>query len=265
MKKLYIAVLSGAVLAVAGSATAADLGPRPVYKAPPPPVVAPVPIFSWAGAYVGLFAGYGWGKADATEPFAAGNGFFYNLGGNPYSFDADGFFGGGTLGHSWQSGAFVYGLEGEIGYLGLKGSRIDPNGIAIGTPDTTTTFKSDFYAAMTGRLGMAMGNVLYYANGGGALLDAKATTIDPCIAPPAGCGQATLSMTGDETMFGWTAGGGIEWAYAANWTAKVEYAYFNFGKVDTAGISSFGEHETQSIDVTAHTVKVGVNYRWGAH
>jgi opacity protein-like surface antigen len=44
----------------------------------------------------------------------------------------------------------------------------------------------------------------------------------------------------------------------------VEYAYFNFGKIGTGGISSFGEHETQSIDVSAHTVKVGVNYRWGA-
>jgi hypothetical protein len=49
---------------------------------------------------------------------------------------------------------------------------------------------------------MAMGNVLYYAKGGGALLDAKATTIDPCIAPPAGCGVATLSMTGNKTMLG---------------------------------------------------------------
>jgi outer membrane immunogenic protein len=110
---------------------------------------------------------------------------------------------------------------------------------------------------------MAMG-VLYYAKGGGALLDAKATTIDPCIAPPAGCGVATLSMTGNKTMLGWTVGGGIEWAYAANWTAKVEYGYFDFGNVDTAGISSFGDQERQSIHITAHTVKVGVNYRWGA-
>ena len=92
--------------------------------------------------------------------------------------------GGGTVGYNWQSSALVLGLEGEIGYLGLDGSRIDPNGIAIGTPDTTTTFKSDFYAAITGRLGMPVGNVLYYAKGGGAFLNAKATTIDPCIAPP---------------------------------------------------------------------------------
>jgi outer membrane immunogenic protein len=263
MKKLlYVAVLSGAVLAMANSANAADLGARPVYKAPP--AVAPMPVFSWTGPYVGLFAGYGWGKANATEPINAATGFFYNFGSSPYSFDADGFFGGGTLGYNWQSGAFVLGLEGEIGYLGLKGSRIDPNGIAIGTPDTTTTFKSDLYGAVTGRLGVPVGNVLYYAKGGGAFLNAKATTIDPCIAPPVGCGVGILSMSGDKTMFGWTVGGGVEWAYAANWTAKVEYAYFDFGKLDTTGFSTFAEHETQSIAVTAHTIKVGLNYRWGA-
>jgi outer membrane immunogenic protein len=262
MKKLDVAVITGAVLMIGGSATAADLGPRPVYKAPP--AVAPMPIFSWTGPYVGLFAGYGWGKADATEPINAATGFFYNFGSSPYSFDADGFFGGGTLGYNWQSGAFVLGVEGELGYLGLKGSRIDPNGIAIGTPDTTTTFKSDLYGAVTGRFGMPVGNVLYYAKGGGAFLNAKATTIDQCIAPPVGCGVGILSMSGDKTMFGWTVGGGVEWAYAANWTAKVEYAYFDFGKLGTTGVSTFAEHETQSIDVTAHTIKFGVNYRWGA-
>ncbi len=65
-------------------------------------------------------------------------------------------------------------------------------------------------------------------------------------------------------MFGWTAGGGVEWAYAAHWTAKVEYAYFDFGTLDTTGASNFAKRETQSIDVTANSVRVGLNYRWGA-
>ena len=77
-------------------------------------------------------------------------------------------------------------------------------------------------------------------------------------------GMIRLWNTGAETMFGWTAGGGVEWAYAAKWTAKVEYAYFDFGNLDTTGSSNFAEHERQSIDVTAQTVKIGVNYRWGA-
>ena len=75
MKKFYTAMLSGIVAAVTGSATAADLGPRPIYKAPP--VVAPMPVFSWTGPYVGLFVGYGWGRPDATEPINAATGFFF--------------------------------------------------------------------------------------------------------------------------------------------------------------------------------------------
>jgi outer membrane immunogenic protein len=258
MRELYVAVPAGIILMITGSATAADLGLQPAYNAPA--AVAR----SWSGPYAGLFAGYGWGTPDATEPVNAATGFFYNVGSAPYSLDADGFFGGGTLGYNWQPGALVLGLEGEVGYLGLEGSRIDPNGIVRGTPDTTTRFNSDFYSAVTGRLGLPMNNILLYAEGGGALLDAKATTIDPCIAPPVGCGIGTLSMRGDKTMFGWTAGGGIEWAYAANWTAKVEYAYFDFGEIDLAGASTFTADERQSIDVTAQTVRVGVNYRWGA-
>jgi outer membrane immunogenic protein len=261
MKGFYVGVVACAAVIVAGSASAADLGPGPVYGASP---VGPAPAFSWTGPYAGLFGGYGWGTAKATEPINAATGFPYNVGSTPYSVDTDGFFGGGTLGYNWQPGSLVFGVEGEIGYLGLKGSRIDPNGIAIGTPDTTTRVKSDFYGAVTGRLGVPLSNILVYAEGGGALLDAKATTIDPCIAPPVGCGIGTLSMSGDKTMFGWTAGGGVEWAYAANWTAKVEYAYFDFGTLDTTGTSTFAKRETQSIDVTAHSVRVGLNYRFGA-
>lgn len=261
MKGFYVGVITCAAVIFSGFASAADLGPGQDYGASP--VGPPPSAFSWTGPYAGLFGGYGWGTAKATEPINAATGFPYNVGSTAYSVDTDGFFGGGTFGYNWQPG-LVFGLEGEIGYLGLKGSRIDPNGIVIGTPDTTTRVKSDFYGAVTGRLGVPMSNFLVYVESGGALLDAKATTIDPCIAPPVGCGIGTLSMSGDKSMFGWTAGGGIEWAYAANWTAKVEYAYFDFGTLDTTGTSTFAKRETQSIDVTAHSVRIGLNYRFGA-
>ena len=72
-------------------------------------------------------------------------------------------------------------------------------------------------------------------------------------------------MTGDKVMVGWSAGGGIEWMFAPGWSAKAEYAYFDFGKVHVAGASSVpGEFYRQSVDVTTHTAKVGINYRWGA-
>lgn len=260
---MRIAMAAAAVtgLVVINTAKAADLPARMPLKAAPA-IIGAVP--TWGGFYVGLFAGYGWGDAKATEAFDANTGFFYNFTRTPYAFNADGFFGGGTVGYNMQSGAIVYGLEGELGYLGLKGSAIDPNGAAGGTPDTTTRFKSDLYGAIYGRLGFAAGQGLFYGKGGVAFLNADASTIDPCVAPPATCGTGTLTMTGSKTMVGWSAGAGIEWMLGANWSAKVEYAYFDFGSIHTAGPSNVaGEFYRQSIDVTAHTAKFGVNYRWG--
>ncbi len=207
----------------------------------------------WAGPYAGLFAGYGRGDARATEPFDANFGYFYNFTGDRYSFDPGGAVAGATAGHNWQRDTLVTGVEGELGYFGLKGSAVDPNGTASGTPDTTTTFKSDAYGA------------LLYLKGGVAALKARASTIDPCIAPPATCGTSTLTMHGSKTMTGWLLGGGVEWALGPHWTAKLDYTYLDFGSIRTSGtvgpaVSS--EFYTQSINVTSHTVKAGVNYRW---
>jgi outer membrane immunogenic protein len=261
MKTAYPLRVFGAFLLLgAVTSHAADIPARLPVKASPAAVVT---TSSWTGPYIGLFAGYGWGNAEATAPFDAATGFFYNFGSASYGFDVDGFFGGATLGYNWQSGAVVFGVEGEVGYLGLRGSALEPNDLPA-TTDTVTRFRSKLYGAVYGRLGFTTGAALFYGKGGVAFLDAEASTIDPCVAPPASCGTTTLTMTGDKVMVGWSAGGGIEWMFGANWSAKAEYAYFDFGKIRTAGPSSVpGEVYRQGIDVEAHTVKVGLNYRWG--
>jgi len=220
---------------------------------------------AWAGPYAGLFAGYGRGDARATEPYDANFGYFYNFTGDRYSFDPGGAVAGATAGYNWHRGTLVTGVEGELGYFGLKGSAVDPNGTAGGTPDTTTTFKSDAYAALHLRFGVVTGGALLYLKGGVAALKARASTIDPCIAPPATCGTSTLTMHGSKTMVGWLLGGGVEWALGPRWTAKLDYTYFDFGHIRTAGTvgpAITSEYYTQSIDVTEHAFRLGVNYRW---
>jgi outer membrane immunogenic protein len=216
----------------------------------------------WSGPYAGLFAGHGWGRAKAAAPFDEGPGFFYNFGGESYSFDANGAFAGAIAGYNWQWNAPVVGMEAELGYLGLRGSTLDSNGPPLGFDDTTTSFKSDFYGGLFGRLGVGVGSMLLYAKGGGAFLNARASTIDPCVAPPAGCGTETLTMRGAKTVAGWSVGGGTELAVTRQWSVKAEYAYFNFGRVGTSGVSSAGDPYTQSVGVRAHTTRIGVNYRW---
>ena len=245
---------------VSAASYAADIPVRMPTRAPATTYVAAP---SWAGPYIGLFGGYGQSDGTATAPRDAVSGFFYNFVGRSYDLDPKGFFGGGTIGLNFQSGPVVFGVEGEGGYLGLKGSGIEPNDLPT-TNDTLTRFKSGAYGALYGRLGISTGNMLIYGKGGGALLDAEASTIDPCIAPPATCGTTTLRMRGERLLTGWTVGGGVEVMVGTNWSVKAEYAYFDFGGIRVSGASSVpGEVYRQTIGAEVHTAKFGINYRWG--
>ena len=100
MKKLLIAAtaLSG-FLALTSGANAADL-------------IVDDPAYDWSGFYVGATAGYGWGESRHTDTGGTTTG----------DFDIEGFIGGATLGGNWQSGAFVFGVEGDVSFSDIDGS-----------------------------------------------------------------------------------------------------------------------------------------------
>ena len=63
--------------------------------------------------------------------------------------------------------------------------------------------------------------------------------------------------------FGWIVGGGIEYAFLPNWTAKLEYDYLYFGNNSVSTILTgpatpytFNVKETKSI------IKAGLNYKF---
>ena len=62
---------------------------------------------------------------------------------------------------------------------------------------------------------------------------------------------------------GYTVGAGLEYMFAPNWSAKLEYQYYNFGSSTflTGPVDIVGTRFTDS----EHTVKAGINYRfnWG--
>jgi outer membrane immunogenic protein len=130
----------------------------------------------------------------------------------------NGFLGGGTLGGNYQMGSFVIGLEGDGDY-----NSTNNNG-----------FKSDWLATVRGRAGWALDRVLLYGTGGAAF------------APAAVIGGST-------TMTGWTAGGGIEYAFTPNWTAKVEYLYVDFPSPNIAG---------GTFKFTDNLIRGGINYKF---
>ncbi|MCQ4190607.1 outer membrane protein [Methylocystis suflitae] len=54
---------------------------------------------------------------------------------------------------------------------------------------------------------------------------------------------------------GWTAGGGVEWAFAPKWSAKVEYLYVRLSQNEDFGPRRHG-------DQGFHVVRAGLNYRF---
>jgi outer membrane immunogenic protein len=220
--------------ALSAPAFAADLPSRQVAPAAP---VAYAPVFTWTGFYVGLNAGYGWANSNdvsfvntvtgATTTFSNGN--------------DGGFVGGGQLGYNFQTGAFVFGLETDIQYADLGGSTT--YGV-FGTYGNN----GNYFGTVRGRLGFAMDRTLLYVTGGLAYGDIGSNIFG-----------------GDDTRVGWTVGGGVEYAFTNNWTAKLEGLYVNIDRGNRGGVVAVGPSTfavTQGKNNDFGVVRVGLNYKF---
>jgi outer membrane immunogenic protein len=197
MKKLAIAI--AAVALIGTPAFAADMAVKMPVKAPPP---APTPVFSWTGCYIGAQGGYASGNTgyDLDIPPTPGSGFDFHLGGGVA---------GGHVGCNYQVNYFVIGIEGDGEWIGLKGNDGGQGG-------TIDQISGNWQTSVRGRLGVAFDRILVYGTGGGAWMNV--TYARPNFD----------SLTIDNTLSGWTAGAGIEYAFWNNLTARVEYRYARF-------------------------------------
>ena len=157
----------------------------------------------------------------------------------------------------------MLGIEGELGYLRLTGSAIDPFDV-LGFPSVTSNTRiGDWYGMVTGRLGYAWDRAMVYVKGGVAFVDVETTVTDPLFNP------GFVASTSDSAAT-WTVGGGIEWAFDWNWSVKAEYMFIGLDNnsacgFDAAGVGAGGpgtycwNHEFDGV----HTAKIGLNYRFG--
>jgi outer membrane immunogenic protein len=162
----------------------------------------------------------------------------------------------------------VIGIEGEVGYINLEGSAADPISPALDTVSSTSI--GNWYGMITGRFGFTFNTALIYLKAGAAFVDISHDVIDVCSIPP--CGPGLVAASFSDSVTTWTVGGGIEWAFTPNWSVKAEYMFIALDDVNQAcGVATAGpgagtnfcwDHDVGGI----HTVKVGVNYRfgWGA-
>jgi outer membrane immunogenic protein len=230
MKKI---VLGSALLAaLAGPALAADMPPRPYAKAPA--YTAPAVVYNWTGFYIGGHVG---------GAFAGNNGLQSN--------DAR-FLGGVQAGADYQFAPnWVLGAEAQYSWLsgGTNNNLVFPAGTVVNGR------VADQIGSVTGRIGYTWGPGLIYAKGGYAWRDGN--TIG--VANAAGVPQPFT--TSGNSKDGYTVGAGLEYLFAPNWSAKAEYQYYNFGNttLTTAPVDAAGARFRND----EHSVKVGVNYRFG--
>ena len=176
---------------------------------------------------------------------------------------------GGQFGCQVQLGSWVIGGEWDWNWAGLAEDStwstpliplIDMTEDQWGPRDYWTHKELDWFSTARVRLGLAWDRVLVFATGGLAYGAFDAYT--HVRRYPDGFYNGAYS----ERRFGWTVGGGLEWAFAN----KAEFLYLNFDNFDyisPGNIDIAPQYQWRTkIDAEEYVARIGINYlfphRW---
>ncbi len=129
----------------------------------------------------------------------------------------------------------------------------------------TSSFSRDltWLGTFRGRLGwLATPQFLIYGTGGLAVGETKISNsaFAPLVIPP-----LNAASESSKTQAGWTAGGGVEWMFAPNWSLKAEYLYVDLGDNDTTISYAYGANNstlTSHVKDTFHIARAGINWHF---
>ena len=203
----------------------------------------PVPViysYNWTGPYIGASAGaVAWGHE--SWRYISNNAAVEGLG-------FAGALVGGQVGYNVQVSKAVFGIEADYGWTNAHGGKSCPNAFFF-----TCEAEMDRLGTVTGRVGYAVGRALFYGKGGVAFGDVTLQTKQNAGTP---IPPSNTPVNGSsETLVGWTAGAGMEFALTNHVSAKAEYMYFDLGK----------EHYTVDNnlrvdgDTRGSAVRIGIN------
>ena len=238
-------------LTIAGPIDTLDLSYMTTeFKRAIPAYQAPAPNYDWTGPYVGAHLGGNWVKSNNSSvntatgaPFAATNANMAQWGG------------GIQLGYDYMtSSRWVFGVAADMSSGGTKTTTI---AVASGTSASrVSVFDSE---TVRGRAGYANNNVLLYATGGFAWSNDQ--FIRTQLTGTLNNATAGTEEAVNKGLLGWTAGGGIAYAFAQDWNAFAEYRYTSFGS-STISLPFSQLTTTSTTNVSA--IKFGVNYKFNS-
>ncbi len=289
MNKIISSLAAISLAVSTGSALAADL---PSLKAPPM-VVPPPPL--WTGFYFGANVR---GIFDASTGASISAAPLFNdttgaaLGAPSYfgtasaasiasnaSLSNAGVIGGGQIGYNWQfNNSFLAGLEADIQGTTLSsnasasGAATEPSTGSLVSTTANLTKSLSYLGTVRGRLGfLVTPTLLVFGSGGLAYGGMNFTAGLFQTSSNPNFPSSAVSADYNDARIGWTAGGGLEWMFHPNWSAKVEYLYYDLGTASAANVLSaavpagnllYGSYYQTSTHFNGHVARVGVNYHF---
>jgi outer membrane immunogenic protein len=259
MKKQLCAGL--AILALgAGGAQAADLPfGVPSYSAP---IVLP---FNWGGFYFGLNLGGHVGNDKVTTTTDAGGGFGPAGAAaidstSPGSFNPSGVVFGAQAGYNWQFSNLVVGIEADAnGVLGNASRTVATIPVVAPGDFLFDSIKQpSFLVTVRPRIGWAFDRTLLYATGGYAF---ETVQVFDTFGYFGGSVPISSGVTGKSS--GWTAGAGVEYAFAQHASARIEYLFVDLGSFSSpiAGVPGAGPTAVNvQHSYTDNIIRAGLNF-----
>jgi outer membrane immunogenic protein len=244
VKKILLTTTALIALGVAPAA-AADLAARPYTKAP-----AAIAMYNWSGFYAGVNGGWGSSHNGWEEVFGAAA---VSLG----SHDATGGTVGGQIGYRWQAASWVFGVEAQGNWADFQGSNVIPL-----APVFINDTRVEAFGLLTGQVGYAANNVLFYAKGGAAVTSDRYRLL----ATATGLSAAVNNV--DDTRWGGVVGVGLEYGFAPNWSAGIEYNHMfmqdkTYSFVSNGSFVPAGLVTQVRIGQDVDIVTARINYRFG--
>jgi len=212
-----------------------------------PSLYSPAPTYNWAGTYVGLNGGYGWGQQDPLAAMTSGY--------DTATVNVSGGLVGATGGMQMQMGHSVLGVEGDVDWADLSGSKTLTPTIGGAPQAFQATLKGQIDWISTGRVryGWAQDNWLIFGSAGLALLGSQ-PRISNIQSTKTGVTESCASVSlpncnANGTAAGFAFGTGVEYGFTPNWSAKLEYLYI--GEIQGPNLQNL------------NLIRAGVNYRFG--
>jgi outer membrane immunogenic protein len=253
MAAAAVAALAVAAIAQPAPVQAADMAvPGSYYPAAAPP---PPAIYDWTGIYIGGHVGGGILTDSISQSTATANDNVAASG----SLRPAGVLGGAQIGANYEFVPWVVGIEGSWTDSSISGSTllscptcVNPVNTAVATPQERFTSQALWFAALTGRVGYAANDWLFYAKAGGAWMRVDYTED---LLAVGGATANTQSITDNRT--GFTVGVGIEFGLTENLSGKIEYNFYDFG---SRNYNFFFTPMAERSDL--NTLTAGLNYRF---